>query len=297
MQTQSGIGAWLAKKRIPRVALIAGLFPLGLMGIFSAAIVVSIANLKGWREAAADCLIAFGILLAIVFAVGAEPAQALIGAGSTWIIALLLGGLTGTYASLTLSIQAVIVMAVLGIVVFALLVPDPVAFWEGILSDFLEQMAGLGMQVSEPEVLLSLAPVMSGMMAASAIVSSLAALLLGTWWASRAGGPEFKAMFLQIRLGYAIGAVAALAGIASVFGSGPAAANLLLVLSTGFVFQGFAVMHWQVARRGWPWPVLLPVYVPLLMGPALAVIALFMLAAVGFVDNWYGLRRTTSEVR
>jgi hypothetical protein len=35
---------------------------------------------------------------------------------------------------------------------------------------------------------------------------------------------------------------------------------------------------------------------PFLMGPSLAVLALFVLAAVGFVDNWYGLRRTTADV-
>lgn len=297
METHSGIGAWLAKKRTPRIALIAGLLPLGLMGLFSAAIVVSIANLKGWREAAVDCLIAFGILLAIVFMVGAEPAQVLVGAASTWIIAVALGALTGTYASLTLSIQAIIVIAVLGLVIFALVVPDTVIFWEGFISDFVEQLAGLGVQVADIGILLSLAPVMSGMMAASAIVSSLLALLLGSWWASSAGGPGFREMFLQLRLGYVIGAVAALSGIASVFGLGSEAGNLLLVLSTGFVFQGFAVMHWQVARRGWPWPFLLLVYVPFVMGSSLAVAALFMLAAVGFVDNWYGLRGTSTEVR
>jgi hypothetical protein len=293
----SGIGAWLAKRRVPRVALIGGLMPLGLMGLFSAAIVVSIANLKGWREAAMDCLIAFGILSAIVLAVGAEPAQVLVGAASTWIVAVALGGLTGTYASLTLSIQAILVIAVLGLIIFALVVPDTAVFWEEFLTDFIEQIAGLGMQVADIGPLLSLAPVMSGMMAASAIVSSLLALLLGTWWASSAGGPGFREMFLQLRLGVFIGAVAALSGIASVFGMSPEAGNLLLVLSTGFVFQGFAVMHWQVVRRGWPWPFLLLVYVPFLMGPSLAVAALFMLAAVGFVDNWYGLRRTSTEVR
>jgi hypothetical protein len=297
MQTHSGIGAWLAKKRIPRIALIAGLLPLGLIGIFSAAIVVCVANLRGWREAAGDCLIAFGILLAMVFVVDVEPLQVLVGAGSTWMIAVALGGLTGTYASLTLSIQALLVLAVLGLIVFAVAVPDSQMFWGEFLTGFVEQMAEFGVQVADPDVLLSLAPVMSGMMAASAIISSLVALLLGSSWASGAGGPAFKKMFLQVRLGYVVGAAAALSGIASVFGFGPEAGNFLLVLSIGFVVQGFAVMHWQVARRGWPWPFLLLVYMPFLMGSSLAVTALFMLAAVGFVDNWYGLRRTSTEVR
>jgi hypothetical protein len=297
METHYGIGAWLAKKRIPRVALIAGLLPLGLLGLFSAAIVVTVATLKGWREAAADCLIAFAILLVVVVAVGAGPAQVLISAGSTWSMAVLLGGLTGTYASLTFSIQALIVIALLGLVVFSFAVPDAVAFWEGFLIDFAEQMSALGVQVADQDVLLSLAPVMSGMIATSLIVSSVVTLLLGSWWASRAGGPAFRPMFLRIRLGYVIGVIAALSGVATVLDAGPLAGSILLIVSMGFVLQGFAVIHWQVAERGWPWPFLLVLYLPFLLGSSLAVTALFMLAAIGFVDNWYGLRRTSAEVR
>jgi uncharacterized protein YybS (DUF2232 family) len=78
--------------------------------------------------------------------------------------------------------------------------------------------------------------------------------------------------------------------LAAVFGLSSLATNCLLVLSMGFVIQGLAVMHWQVAERGWPWTFLLVVYLPFFMGALLSVTALFVLAAVGFVDNWYGLR-------
>ena len=42
---------------------------------------------------------------------------------------------------------------------------------------------------------------------------------------------------------------------------------------------------------------LVPVYLPFLMGPSITVMALFLLATVGFIDNWYGLRRVDSSVR
>ncbi len=297
MRRQNRFGIWLAERRVSRVALIVALLPLGLMGIFSAAIVVCVAQLKGWREAAADCLIALGILLVLMVLMGAGAAQVAASATSTWFIALALGALTGTYASLTLPLQAIVVFAIVGLLIFALVVADTTAFWQDFLIELTDQLADFGVELAEPEALYSLAPAMSGMAAASAIASSIAALLLGSWWASGAGRMTFKDMFLQIRLGYVIGGLAALSGIATIFNLGPLAANLLLVLSVGFVFQGFAVAHWQVANRGWPWTFLLVVYLPFVMGVQLAVAVLFVLAAVGFIDNWYGLRRKTTNAR
>jgi len=294
---RSSFGNWLVERRVPRVALIAGLLPLGLLGVLSAAIVVCVAGLKGWREAAIDCVIALGILMILTLAMGAGGVQVAVSAASTWVAAVCLGGLTGAYASLTLSLQAIVVFGVLGILFFALMVPDSTAFWEQFLTDFIDQMASFGIDVVQPDVFLSLAPMMSGLVAVSLITSSIVALLLGSWWASGAGGPAFKAMFLQIRLGYVIGAVTTIAGLGAVIGLGPTAGNVLLVLAIGFVFQGLAVVHWQVANRNWPWVVLLTIYLPFLLGASPAAVALFLLAGVGFVDNWYGLRRTSPGVR
>ena len=123
------------------------------------------------------------------------------------------------------------------------------------------------------------------------------ALIIGAWWASGSGGPAFRDMFVQIRLGYVLGAVAVLAGVGTFFLPGETAGNALLVLGVGFVFQGLAVVHWLVSARGLPWVVLVPVYLPFFMGASISVMALFLLASVGFVDNWYNLRRAGSNVR
>ncbi|MFQ5636177.1 MAG: hypothetical protein ACE5G3_12715, partial [Gammaproteobacteria bacterium] len=81
------------------------------------------------------------------------------------------------------------------------------------------------------------------------------------------------------------------------FMPGHLAGSVLLVLAVGFVYQGLAVVHWLVTARGLPWMFLIPVYLPFFMGASIAVTALFLLAAVGFVDNWYGLRRAGTNVR
>jgi hypothetical protein len=289
-------GTWLANRRIPRIALIAGLLPLGLLAILSAAIVVCVAELKGWREAATDCVIALLILLVLSAGLGAGWSQVLVSAVSTWGMALGLGSLTGAYGSLTFSLQAVAILAVAGLLIFALTVADPIAFWEDFLVELVGQMGKFGVEVTEPDLLLSIAPAMSGIAAAGVLMTSVVALLLGSWWAYGGLGTKYRDMFLQVRLGYVIGTMAALSGIGAVFGLNPLAGNVLLVLGVAFVFQGLTVAHWQVANRGWPWAFLLVVYLPLVMGSSLALAALFVLAAVGFVDNWYDLRKTSAEV-
>jgi hypothetical protein len=76
----------------------------------------------------------------------------------------------------------------------------------------------------------------------------------------------------------------------------PTADDLLIILGTGFVLQGLAVVHWHGARRNWPrtWPWAL--YLPLGLLPALAGIELLLLALLGLLDNGYSLRRAPDKV-
>lgn len=293
---RKSFGSWLANRRAARVGLIAGLLPLGLLGILSAAIVVSVTELKGWREAALDCVIALSVLVLLMALLGGDWRQLAASGAVAWIAALALGALTGAYASLALALQAILVVAIIGVAGFAVVVSEPVVFWQKFLTGMIAQFKEVGVEFAEPDALLQLAPVMSGVIAASGITSTILALLLGSWWASRAGGPDFKRMFLQIRLGYVIGGVALLASLGALLGAGSVAGNLLLALGVGFVFQGLSIIHWHASSRGWPGMYLIPVYLPFVMGGSFIVAMLFLLAGIGFVDNWFGLRRVGKDV-
>ncbi len=63
-------GAWLAARRVPRVAFIAGFFQLGLFGVFSTAVVMLAAIARGWRVAVTDCLLAGALLVGFALAAG-----------------------------------------------------------------------------------------------------------------------------------------------------------------------------------------------------------------------------------
>jgi len=286
---RSAFGSWVIERRVARVVLIALMLPL--FGIISAAIVVCVAMVKGWREGFIDCLVALVLVLGLTAVTGDGLPQVLFSCISTWGIALLMGGLTGVYGSLTLAIQVVVALCCVAILGFAVIVDDPIGFWEPILRTITEQMQQFGVELTDPNAIMGFAPVMSGLFAAGTIASSIAALLLGCWWAGGARGVTFRDLFIGLRLGTVIGGIAAVAGIGSLLGVQPLAGNLLLVAGVGFLFQGLAVVHWYVAKRKLPWFVLIPVYLPLFMGASLLFMALFLFAAVGFIDNWYSLRR------
>ena len=273
------------------------MLPLPITSVLSAAMVVTVTIAKGWRVAATDCLLAFAVLGLVTILAGGAWQQAALSGISTWAAAMLLGALTGAFGSLTLSLQALMMVGVLALGGFTLVVDDPTAFWESILVKFAEQMSELGMPLAEPEALLGLAPIMSGLVASSIVMSSTLALLIGTWWAGGARGTDFRAMFVDIRLGYVVGGISVLAGGAALLGMGQFSGSVLLVLGIGFVFQGLAVVHWLMAARNLPWVFLIPVYVPLFLGASILVITLLMLAAIGFVDNWYDLRRAARNER
>lgn len=293
------IGAWLAARRVPRVAFIAGFFQLGLFGIVSTAVVMLSAIARGWRVAVTDCLIAGGLLAGFALAAGGPWQVLALSAGTLWPVAIGVGSLTGQFNTLTLPIQAVLVLTLLLVVIFTVSVGDTTAYWTQVLQAMAEQLRTAGVELGSAEVLASWAPLMTGLMAAIAVISLTLALALGSWWAASAGGPPFGDMFRRLRLGNVLGAAAAVAGVASLVGAGQLASDLLLVLATGFVLQGLAVVHWQARARRWPWPVLLLVYlpmVPLLAGPAVAGATWLAVAAVGFVDNWFMLRRSNENM-
>lgn len=287
-------GAWLATRRVPRVAFIAGFFHLGLFGIVSTAAVVLAAIARGWRVAAVDCLIAGGLLTGLAIAAGSGWQVFALSAGTLWPVAIALGSLTGKFGTLTLPIQALLLLAVVLVVGFYLVVGDTAAYWTDMLKLMAAQLEAANVELGSPELLAAWAPLMTGLMAALAVLSLALALVLGSWWAGAAGAPGLGQMFRQLRLGNVIGGAAAVAGIASLAGVGQLASDLLLVLATGFVLQGLSVVHWQVRARAWPGAVLLLVYLPmmpLLAGPAVAATAWLAVAAIGFIDNWFVLRR------
>ena len=208
----------------------------------------------------------------------------------TWLICSLTGSLAGSYQSINLPVQLLVMGGCVLVGVVFLIVGDPTEAWQVLMIQLYQDLGGRGFQMPGEEELRAAAQIMTGLMAASAVASMILALIIGGWLAGPVTGSPLSTRFTGLRMGYVIGGLAALAGIASVLSLGSLADNLLLVLVMGFVFQGLAVVHWQARSRGWPsfWP--LALYLPMAM-PPLSMLVLVAVSAVGFTDNWYNLRR------
>ncbi|MFQ5635721.1 MAG: hypothetical protein ACE5G3_10390 [Gammaproteobacteria bacterium] len=140
----SGFGRWILTHRGARIGLMAGLLPLPLTGVLSAALAVAVAIAKGWREAVVDCGIALLVLAAVTVVAGGLWSPVVVSGASTWVAAIFLGALTASYGSLTLTLQALLVLGVLGLTLFFVIAGDPVAFWERALREFAVRLDELG---------------------------------------------------------------------------------------------------------------------------------------------------------
>ena len=286
--------AWVVAHRLRRVSFITALFLLPLLGFISAAVVVLVASVKGPREASIDCLLALVVLSVVLSLAGAGIATVEITTALVvWCTSIGLGFLVGHYRSLTLAMQAAVLLSVLGLLGFVGWTGDPVVFWHDLLELLAEvsrQAAGVDIEPLARESLEQLAPIMAGIMASAVLVALSLALLLGSWWASGFHGGSFAAMFRNLRLGYVIGSLATIAGLAAILGLRPLAGNVLLVLGTGFAFQGLAVVYWWSWSKQWPRAWWLALYFPLFLGPVVRISELALLVMLGFIDNWYLLR-------
>ncbi len=291
----AGLAEWLSERRFARIALMALLFPMPLLAVVSAALVVLATITQGWRSAVQDCAGALLILVALTALAGGFWFEIGIGAALTWMVAILLGHLRRT-GSLTLALQVAVLLGVAGAVTFTLWSHDPQAFWEQVLRDLAQRARSAGIEVGPADLVPGAAQVMTGMMSASAVASSLAGLFLGCWWATGSGGRGFETEFQDLRMGRVIGVLAGVLGALLLTGLRPAVDDLLLVLGTGFVVQGLAVIHWHGARRAWPRPWPLALYLPLALLPALAAAEMLLLALLGLADNGYSLRRGGGKV-
>lgn len=274
--------------------LMAAIFPVPLLGVASVAILALVTQIIGWRTALID--LGLGILaLAVMTAVaGGQWLGVGLGAAVAWLIGVALAVVRSS-GGMVLATQVAVLVAVVAVVVTAAALPDATAGWRALIRDFAGQASAAGMDVGPLDALEAAAGWMTGMIAASAVISSGVALLLGSTWASRMGAGDAVSEFRMLRMGYVIGGLALATVVAALAGLRDAADDLAMVFGAGFLLQGIAVVHWQASQQRWPswWALLM--YAPMLV-PAVAAVEVLALAVIGVLDNAFGLRRVRANM-
>jgi hypothetical protein len=266
------------------------MFPLPGLGLLSAAMLIMVAQLRGPREAIVDGVLAMLLLIAIALLVGMDLPVLAVTAGLSWLVWVGLGALQGWSGSLQLTVQVAVVIALAVLGAMLLMFDDATAYWISVLETLYKDLGEQGVKI-ETDVRAQ-AGLMSGVVVAGSLTGSLLALCLGSSWASAVAGGDFGALFRQLRLGLVIGVLAVVVGLAEWLGLSTSGA--LLVFGAAFTFQGVAVLAWWADALAWPRSWWIGLCILLILVPNLLIIGLVLLSAIGFIDNWYNLRRKTA---
>lgn len=278
-------------------ALAAMLMPLiPLFGVLAGGALALVTLRNGARE---GLLIALGAAVALalaarVFGSAAGGASIAVALAVSWIPLLLAASALRS----TRSQAAALASAGLGVAGFALLfhayIGDPADWWRGILPDFVQPLLErLPMTGPEQEEFLGMvARAMTGVLAATLLSGTMAAVLFGRWLQALVFNPGgFGSEFRELRLGRAMSVIALLVVALSTFLGGwlgSLALTLLFLCAAMLAVQGLALAHAVVARRNAHFGWLIALYGLIVFFPPQALV---VLAAAGFVDGWLDLRR------
>jgi uncharacterized membrane protein YedE/YeeE len=262
------------------------LFGLGFAFFLPGAVPALMALVRGPRT---GTVVAVGATVLLTFAMWMIGRPVPVGViYSAWVLGppLALGVLLGRSGSLSLCLQVAVLAGIVLLVFLHLSLGDPAKFWAPFVRDLAQEMErrGLPMDLEEGGLVETLARTLWGWVTALTMLLAMCALFLARWWQSlpeHAG--RFGAEFQQLRLGVALGAVAAIVIAASMLVDRALLGDIARIFLGALMLVGLAAAHrFKAAGRlngAWLWVI----YVLLVFAAPLMVAAM---AGWGFVDNW-----------
>lgn len=255
--------------------------------------VVALAALRlGAREGLYVVLGAMTGVMIVALLLFGSPAAAVVLAVIVWLPVLALALLLRQTISLALALQVAVLLACAIVVVIHGVLPDPAAWWRDMLANMVQQaqLDKTGLE-QMGQVMQSVAPRMTGVVAAALMLSAVFGVVVGRWWQSLLYNPGgFGQEFRNLQLGSRVAYPGVVVLAVSLFASGSIASvatDLLVVLVVIYAMQGLALAHSISIAAGRSVAWLMLVYVLLAILPPFVVVAL---AGVGFVDSWVNFR-------
>lgn len=261
--------------------------------------VTALATLR--RGAIEGALVVLGSVIlagALTLLVIGTPYPVVVFALITWIPVWVLAAVLRVTASQGAALAVAGMLGAAGVIVFRLLVDDPVGWWREVLEQFVAHAVGEGggprgaaAQAQLQQMLEHWAPRMTGFMGAGTVLGLIVTLLLARWWHAVLDNPggfarEFRALRLNARAAPVVIAIAVLALVAN-DATGGLAGDLLGPAVVPYLFQGLAVAHAVVAAREAPGWWLVSMYAALALLPPYAAA---LVAVAGLSDTWLRLR-------
>ena len=286
------LAAWLVARPQNAILALAGTLLLPVLQLLSGIVMVVLVLRQGARMAVIEG-IAAGVLVGIIAAVAGVPVLQVLGnVLTTWLPALVLGGVLQVTRSLALTMQVSVLVAAGLTMVFHLVVDDMVAYWQPVTSYMLE-WARAG-NLHEQVQLMESDPVMTANMVTIAIVLSSWMLyvlyLMFGYYIFREISDESGnyGRFCDLNFGRVLALIMALASVLAVVSGATAVQNIAFIMFAMFWIQGLALVHWMYTEASLPVLVVILTYVML---PVLHVFLILALAVLGYTDAWFGYRR------
>lgn len=169
-------------------------------------------------------------------------------------------------------------------------VGDPAALWRTVFEQAFAANPSLGVDAEQfTAVVDTMATLMTGLLAAALVSSSILGLFLGRWWQALLFNPGgFRQEFLRLDLGRSLAIVAAAIALTAKLmagGLGAVAADLTWVVTTVYVFVGLAIFHHIAAAKKWGNGPIVALYLAMIIPHVV-----FLVAVVGWVDTWAKFR-------
>lgn len=285
----NGILRWIMQRQHRQVTLVAALSLLPFLGVLSSGLLALVALQRGIKQSLITAAFAMVLLAGVALASGGDPVPMLEVTGVMWGPVLLLAGLLQAYRSLNLAFQVAAILGVVGVSLVLVALPDPVSVLGEVMGPVKEQFSGAGQALSE-EQWNTIFRVMPGVMTGLVTLVCLAGLFVGRVWQDglEESAGRFGSEFRQLKLGRILTAVSTLTIVLAMLVGGLWIENVMWVFVVLLMMQGLSLAHFLVSEGGWPMALLIVVYGLLIL---LLQWALPLLAMLGYLDNWFGLRQ------
>lgn len=285
------IAAWLVARPQNAIIGLAGTLLLPFAQIISGTVMALLVLKQGTAPATVQGVIAIAILTVSSLIISAPVSQVLANALVIWLPVMLLAALMRNGRSLTLTLQASVLAAIVATVGFFVVLGDPATFWADVLVRLSEAFREMGFS-RNADVLYEQREAFAPQMTMLTVVSTwslYAVVLLFGYGAYRAlpGKTAPFGRFCDLNFGRVLAVIMALASVISVVTGAVWLQNLAFVSFAVFWLQGLAIVHWLHAEGRLPIWVVVLVYALI---PLLNAMFILALAVAGYVDAWFGFR-------
>ena len=292
------IAAWLTAQPWNAVLGLALSLLLPFAPVLSGAVMVLLVLANGVQRAALLAFFAAAMLAVTVALFGNPVPPLLVSALLAWVPVALLAVVLGRTGSLTLVLQATVILAVLTTLGFHAFLADPVAFWVDRLGEIAAGFEQLGF-TQQAAVLAAQRELIAPQMTVVFVftVWSILALVLVFGYAlyQQLPGKEGRfGRFCDLHFGRVLALAMAVTSLLALVVSASWLQNLAFVLFVVFWLQGLALLHWWHTEGPLPLLVVVAAYV---MMPFLNALLILVLAVLGYTDAWFNYRPGTGRSR